>query len=54
MEKKEIKKIYDDLAELEDKLWKLEKQLNEGFQKDWLFNVRYELIKILLRIREML
>ena len=49
-----MKDIYNDLQELEDKLWKIEKQLNEGYLKDRLFDVRYKLIKVLLKIRELL
>ena len=49
-----MKDIYNDLQQLENKLWNIEKQLNEGFLKDRVFDVRYSLIKILLRIRELL
>ena len=50
----EIKNIYDDLQNLENRLWVIERQLNEGYLKDRLFDVRYKLIKVLLKIREKL
>ena len=50
----EVKSIYDDLQQLEDKLWKVERQLNEGYLKDRIFDVRNNLIKVLIRIRELL
>ena len=50
----EIKNIYNDLRQLEDKLWKVEKQLNKGYLKDRVFEIRFNLIKVLLRIRELI
>ena len=50
----ELKDIYDELDELENRIWNIEKQLNEGCLKDRLFNIRYKLILTLLKIREML
>ena len=49
-----MKDIYDELQELENKLWSLEKGLQEGYLKDRIFDVRYKLILILLKIRERL
>ena len=50
----ELKNIYDDLQNLENRLWVIERQLNESYLKDRIFDVRYKLIKVLLKIREML
>ena len=52
--KMEIKNIYDELVELEDRIWKAERQLNEGYLKDRFFDIRCKLIKNLLKIRELL
>ena len=50
----EIKNIYNELVELEDRIWKVERQLNEGYLRDRLFDIRCRLIKNLLKIRELL
>ena len=49
-----MKDIYDELQGIEDKIWKLEGRLNEGYLKDRLFDIRHKLILILLKIRERL
>jgi len=49
-----MKDIYEELQNLEDKLWKVEKGLNESYLKDRLFDIRYKLISVLLKIRERL
>ena len=50
----ELKNIYDELVELENRIWKIERQQKEGFLKDRLFDIRCSLIKNLLKIRELL
>ena len=50
----EIKNIYDDLQNLENRLWVIERQLEEGYLKDRVYDIRYKLIRILLKIREIL
>ena len=50
----EIKNIYNELVELENRIWKVERQLNEGYLRDRLFSIRYKLIQTLLKIRELL
>ena len=49
-----MKDIYDELQVLENRLWTLEKGLKEGYLKDRVFDIRYKLILILLKIRERL
>ena len=49
-----MKDIYEELQNIEDKLWKVEKGLNEGYLKDKLFSIRCKLISVLLKIRERL
>ena len=49
-----MKDIYDEFQEIENKIWKLESKLNEGYMKDRLFDIRYKLILTLLKIRERL
>ena len=52
--KEDLKNIYVELQQLEDRVWSIERQQNEGYLKDRLFDVRYKLIKVLLKIRELL
>ena len=43
---------YEELKVVEHKLWKLEKDIKEEDIKDKIFEVRFELIKILLKMKE--
>ena len=47
-----MKDIYEELENIDDKLWELELRTNEGFLKEKLFEISFKINYLLLKIEE--